>query len=550
MKNISTRRLIILFLFWALCIFVEFHLESLLLFWLFLLVPVALSLVPTIKRSGYSSNYHAFLQNYHFYFAASIGIALLFPQGSMVSGILSIPWAIYSFALFGYGIRRFMERGWYRIEENAIDISFLFLFLSGIALCIYSFSTESLFASHFLNVAIYFALAAFPTMFIGWLGRPLPIEQKVKRTYRWSVGGMMVSPLIIGIGTLLTNVWAQNIGLWIYTLCTIFYCFYVFTHMEKRSSLARILIPISASIFVVTTVLSVVYGVFQLQGYIWIKPEEWLWYQEIPIAVGVLLGMIGWYRYQPIEKNGLYQMPQTSIIGGSYIGKDFLQQNGYEAEIVSHAGIIMDMKKFKRNDLIIELLHPKVVSWLENTSLYDITLEAHWAKSAWLFEKCHKAFSNKIQQANIPSPCDGRVELDSKIISVINHEQYWNRDLNAWICSYKHTGETYITGIYTEHKQDDERYIHFTMPIPGCNRTTFYRLEHGSDGSLQITSVPRRGGMSDEGHYIMTKNFSFRFPFNENLIIWVDEYGRLRMTHRFWFMGAKVVTLEYEIFAK
>jgi hypothetical protein len=88
------------------------------------------------------------------------------------------------------------------------------------------------------------------------------------------------------------------------------------------------------------------------------------------------------------------------------------------------------------------------------------------------------------------------------------------------------------------------------MPIPKCNRATIYRLEHGMDGSLQITSVPRRGGTGDEGHYIMTKNFSIRIPFNENLLIWIDEYGRLQMTHRFWFFGVKVLNLEYEMIAK
>ncbi|WP_028776003.1 YndJ family transporter [Shimazuella kribbensis] len=550
MKNTFSKNLVISTFLWIVCIFFVNGFEKVLLIPVFLLIPVLISLIPTIKRNGNHSNYHRLLLTYHPYIAVTIGIALSFST-NMASGMLSILWTIYTLALFLYGVRRFMERGGYVLEENAVDTSFLHALFGGITLSVYCFTEDKVTDHILLTTTLYlFFTAILSNLFIGLLGRVLPLDRRIGTGYRWTVKGIMISTLVVGIGMLTTNSWAQNIGLWIYTLCMITYCLFVFFHMEKKNFITNLCIRLSALTLVATSILAIINGVFQLQGYTWINPEQWLWYHEIPIAVGFTLGIFGWYYRKPIEKNNLYQLPQTNINGESYIGNDFLQRNGYEDQIVSHAGIVSNLEKFKRSDLIIDLLHPKVISFLENTALYDVSIQARWAKSAWLFEKFHKAYSNKIQQSNIPSPHEGIIQLDSKIVSVINHEQYWNRKLNAWVCSYKNTGETYITGIYSDHEHNGERYIHFTMPIPKFNRATIYRLEHGVDGSLQITSVPRRGGTGDEGHYIMTKNFSIRFPFNENFLIWIDEYGRLQVTHRFWFFGVKVLNIEYEMIAK
>lgn len=553
MKNNLLRSLLISVLLYVIFIIMLSGYERVLLISVFLLIPASLALVPTVKRmSGESSRYHTLLSKYHVFFAIIIGVALIFPNGNVFSKILSIIWVIYSFVLFGYGFRRVVERGFYLKEENAVDASLLYAFIASITLSFYCFSTDPSIAYHYLISAFHFQFTGIlSTLFIGWTGRILLIDQKLCLLYRFTVIGILVSPLLIGVGILTANPWTENIGLWIYTLSMAAYSCFVFLHINnKRNFINNLFIQLSAVILIAASVLSSINGIFQLQGTIWIEKNDWLFYHDLPIAIGFILGFIGWYNRKPVERRNLYQLPHTNINGTWYIGKNFLRENGYEEEIVSHAGILTKIEKYRRNDLVIELLHPKVVSFMENTTSYDISLHANWAKSAWLFEKFHKALSKKIQQANIPSPHEGVRELDSKIVSINNYQQYWNRKLNAWICSYKDSDETYIAGIYSEHVHGGERYIHFTMPVPKYNRSTFYRLEHGTNGSLQCTSVPRRGGDGDEGHYLMTKNFSFRIPFNENLIIWVDELGRLQMTHRFWFCGVKVVTLEYEMIAK
>lgn len=550
MKTSFSRNLLFSTFLWIICVLLVSGIEKILLVSIFLMIPILTSLIPTLKRDGNTSSYHALLMKYHLYLAITTAIALAFPTGSMIAGIFSIPWAVYSLALYGYGARRFMERGWYIMEENAVDTSFWYAFLGGVTLSLYCFTTNPDFSNHLLMTAILFYFTAiFSTLFIGLVGRILPLDRKIGHLYRWAARGMMVSPLIIGIG-ILTNPWIQNAGLWIYTICVFIYSYFVILQIKMKNTFISLCIKLSAIVLTITTILVVIRGIFQLQGHTWLNEDQWLFYIEIPNILGFAVGVFGWYYQKPVEKNNLYRLPHINIIGDTYIGTDFLQRNGYVDQKVSHAGIMVNLDKFARNDLIPNLFHPKVRSFYENTSLYDVAIQARWTKASWLFEKCHKAWSKKMQQTNAPSPKDGTRPIDSRIISVINNEQYWNKKLHAWSCNYKDSNEVFFLGIYSDHLHNGERYVHITYPITKSSRVTIYRAEHGIDGSLQLTSIPRRGGVGDEGNYLMIKNFSIRLPLIEHFHLWVDEYGRLQVTHRYWLFGIKMVNLEYEMTGK
>ncbi|MXQ55679.1 YndJ family transporter [Shimazuella alba] len=228
MKTSFSRNLWISTFLWIICILLVDGLEKILLISIFLFIPILLSLIPTIKRDERSSRYHALLLNSHLYVTVTIGITLLFSAGSILSGILSIPWAVYTLGLFVYGIRRFIERGWYIIEENAIDTSFLYILLGGVSLSVYCFTSDKIISHHLLMTTIHFYFTAvLSTLFVGLAGRAIPIDRKIGHSYRWTVRGIIISPLIIGIG-ILTDPWVQKAGLWIYTICIIMYSYFVF----------------------------------------------------------------------------------------------------------------------------------------------------------------------------------------------------------------------------------------------------------------------------------------------------------------------------------
>ncbi|MCH5584379.1 YndJ family protein [Shimazuella sp. AN120528] len=555
MNHIFARNFLISTILWIIFVVLADGLERLLLISIFLAIPLLLFLVPTIKRDGSDSRYHDFLMGYHPYVACTIGLAFLFPAGHLTSGILSIPWAIYLLALAGYGIRRMLERGPYILEENAIDIGLIYSFIGGAALSAYCFGGSLLgyrgeilllTASHF-----HFA-AVFSPLFIGLVGRELCPGSKLGRLYRWTTICLMASPLFVAVG-IYTNHIVETIAVFLYSICLFVYSYYVLIHISKKATrlIVRLALQASAVIVVLTILLSVTFSISTLLGHHWLTMDQMKVYHGAANAIGfVLLGLFGWVYLKPSENAVLYGLPQTNINGENKIGKNFLDRKKLADPTQQYAGLVDNLEKFARSDFFPSQVHPKIRSFYENTMLYDLAAQITWHRGFRLLAKIHKAWSKKTQQINLPTNQEEVIQIDSQIMAVCNEKQYWNKNLRAWVRTYKGTDQTMFVAIYSDHYHDNEQYLHITLPIPKRNLTGILRLEHGADLSLQITSLPRRGRKGDEGIYLMIKNYSFRLPLNEHFLIWVDEYGRLQATHRMWLFGFKLVTVEYEISGK
>jgi hypothetical protein len=555
MNNSFARNLLISTILGIVFIVLADGLERLLLISIFLAIPLLLFLVPTIKRDGSDSRYHDFLMGYHPYVACTIGLAFVFPSGGLISGVLSIPWAIYLLAFAGYGIRRLLERGWNVLEENAIDIGLIYSSIGGVSLSVYCFGGSLLnyrgeilllTASHFHFAAI------FSPLFIGLVGRKLCPGSKLGNLYRWTTVGLIASPLLVAIG-IYTNHIVETIAVLLYSVCLFIYSYYVLVHISNKANRFIIRLSLQASAVIVssTILLSIVFSISTLLGDQWLIIDQMKVYHGASNAVGfVLLGLLGWVYLKPMENAILYGLPHTDINGDKKIGKDFLKRKKLTKSTQQHAGLVDNLEKFARSDFFPSQVHPKIRSFYENTMLYDLAAQITWHRGFRLLGKTHKVWSKKVQQINLPTNQEEIVQLDSKIVDVCNEEQYWNKNLRAWIRTYKGTDQTMFIAIYSDHYHENEQYLHITVPIPKRNLTGILRMEHGRDLSLQITSLPRRGRKGDEGLYLMIKNFSIRLPLDEHFLIWVDEYGRLQATHRIWLFGLKLLSIEYEISGK
>jgi hypothetical protein len=555
MNNSFVRNLLISTFLWIVFVVLCDGLEKLLLISIFLAIPLLLFLVPTIKRDGSDSRYHSFLMGYHPYVAFTMGLSFIFPTGGMISGILSIPWAIYMIGIAGYGIRRLMERGWHVLEENAIDLGLIYAAIGGISLSTYCFGGSLLDYSGqmlLLTAAHFHFASVFTPVFMGLVGRLLCVDRKSNNLYRWTTFGMMISPFFVGIGIYSNHV-VEMIAVLIYTACLFIYSYFILIHISKNIErfTIRLVLQASAVIIVLTIILSVVYSLSNLLGTSWLSIDQMIWYHGGSNALGfVLVGLIGWVYIKPIENTSLYGLPHTNINGGKIIGKDFLDLHNLSVYKTQYAGLIDNFEKFARNDFFPTQIHPKIRSFYENTVLYDLAAQITWHRGFRFFSKLYKYWSSKIQQINLPTKSEEVIQVDSKIIGVCNEDQYWKKNLRAWIRTYKDTDQTMFVAVYSDHHQDNEQYLHITLPIPRWNLTGILRMEHGADLALQITSLPRRGRKGDEGIYLMIKNFSLRLPLNEHFLIWVDEYGRLQATHRMWLFGCKLLNIEYEISGK
>lgn len=555
MNNSIARNLLISTILWVVFVVLADGVERLLLISIFLAIPLLLFLVPAVKRDGSNSRYHDFLIGYHPYVACTMGLSFVFPAGGAISGILSVPWAIYLLALAGYGIRRLLERGWYVLEENAIDIGLIYSSIGGIALSVYCFGGSLLgyrdeililTASHFHFAAI------FSPLFIGLVGRELCPGSKLGKLYRYTAVGIMASPLFVAVG-IYTNHIIETIAVLIFAVCLFIYSYFVLIHIGKKVErfIVRLALQASAVVVIITILLSITYSISTLIGENWLTIDQMETYHGAVNAIGfVLLGLLGWVYLKPIENTSLYGLPHTNINGGKKIGKDFLYKKKLANIKQQYAGLVDSLEKFARNDFFPLQIHPKIRSFYENTMLYELTAQIKWHRGFRMLAKIFKVWSNRSQQINLPINQQEIFQIDSEIIGINNKEQYWNKNLRAWIRMYKDTDQTMFVAVYSDHYHDNEQYLHITLPVPKCNLTGILRMEHGADQSLQITSLPRRGRKGDEGIYLMIKNFSIRLPLNEHFLIWVDEYGRLQATHRMWLFGFKLLSIEYEISGK
>jgi hypothetical protein len=555
MKNLFARNILISIFLWIVFSVLVDGVERLLLISIYLAIPLLLSLVPTVKRNGNNSYYHDFLVGYHPYVACTIGLAFVFPTGGAISGILSVPWAIYLLAVAGYGIRRLIERGWYVLEENAIDIGLIYSSVGGIALSVYCFGGSLLgyqgemlilTASHFHFAAI------FSPLFIGLVGRKLCPGSKLGNLYRYTAIGIMSSPLFVAVGIYTSHI-VETIAVFIFAVCLFLYSYFVLYHISKNVErfIIRFALQASAIVVMLTILLSITYSISTLVGENWLTIDQMETYHGAVNAIGfVLIGLLGWVYLKPVENASLYGLPHTNINGDKKIGKDFLYRKKLADSKQHYAGLVDSLEKFCRNDFFPSQVHPKIRSFYENTILYDLAAQIKWHGVFQMLAKIFKVWSKRSQQINLPTNQDEVVLINGEIIGVNNKEQYWNKNLRAWIRTYKDTDQTMFVAIYSDHYHNNEQYLHITLPIPKCNLTGILRMEHGADQSLQITSLPRRGRHGDEGIYLMIKNLSIRLPLNEHFLIWVDEYGRLQATHRMWLFGLEMLSIEYEISGK
>ncbi len=548
MNNSLTRNLLICTFLWIVfLVLTDNWLEKLLLLAIFLAIPLLLFLVPTNKRDHTASRYHTYLMKYHPYIAATAGLSFVFPPG-LLSGILSIPWSLYLFALAGYGVRRLVERGWYIVEENAIDIGFLYGIIAGIWFCSYAFGFQI--ATYppkiVLLTAVHFHFAGiFAPTFMGFVGRKLTIDQKAGALYRWTAIGMMASPLIVAIGIATTQI-INILGGLLFASCLCIYSYFVLLHTSKeiKRLWIRLCLQVSALVVVLTILLAIGYSIGN-----WLTIDQMVTIHGTANAIGfVFLGLLGWVYLLPKENAMLYGLPRVSIYGEKRIGKDFFERKGMVWQNQQHAGLIDNLEKYSRGDFFIAEIHPKIRSFYENTVLYDLASHITWHKGFNFLAKLHKLCSSKMEQIDFPLHSDV-VKTAAKIIAIRGDKQ--NRtNLRAWVRSNQETDKTMFVAVYTEYQEEHETFLHITLPIPRANITGILRLEHGTNQSLQITSLPRRGPKGDEGVYLMLKKFSIRLPINEHFLIWVDEYGRLQATHRIWLFGFKIITIEYEISGK
>lgn len=197
-------------------------------------------------------------------------------------------------------------------------------------------------------------------------------------------------------------------------------------------------------------------------------------------------------------------------------------------------------------------LSPKVIDFYENTSNYELELEAKWnpffKPFGWLV---NRLFSNRINQLNIPLKNNKQNNhLKSEIITLLNSETNEIK-YTIWLRTDTSINKVMYSGIYSTCKIPNGKIcVKAVFPLPQGNATVIMEPKVENNGDLSLSSSGKKIG--DAGFYFQLKdskeNYWTQFisSFRDELIIG-EHSNKLKATQILTLYNFKVLTLNYFI---
>lgn len=545
------------FIFWIiLLLFIELSIiEQLLLFAFFVTVPLTLLLTETKSRIGKLPGLYRVALYIQFPMAILAALSFLFPSG-VIAGGLSLGWLLFTVTVALYGLLRFLERGWYMIEEVSIDVGLMYVALGGAWFSIHRFGIDMLDFNRtiILLTAIHFHFSAFVTpIFAGLLGRMLKIKEDHNRNlYRITVIGIMTGSILIAAGITYSGI-LEFFSVLLFVACLILYACQAAALVSPmiQNWLPKILLVVSSVTLLLTMSLSFIYGLGEMIQVSFITIPQMVLLHGVGNAFGfVFAGVLAWVNIQPEMKVNLHDIPHSSIYGKWRIGADFFERNHlHMPETPVSNGLVDQLRDYGREDFDPEKIHPDIVSFYENTMKYELTAKTSWKRGFGFLSRVNKLISRKIQQINLPLSHEEKNQaMYSKIIP-LDDKKDGREKVRAWVRTGENE-ETIFAAAYSSHSHQNETYMNIALPLPFGNMTGILRLDHvfqEKRDALTLTTLPRQKDKGDEGIYYHTKWFSIRLPINERFLVWTRTSENLQASHEMWMFGKKFLTIDYEI---
>ncbi len=553
MKKAAVMNASIGFFIWFIFLFsVTLNLiEQLLLFAIFVTVPLTLFMTETVKRSGtYFKSYTAAFK-LHPPMAVLAGLSFITPPG-WIAGLLSIGWFVFSIVVFLYGFARFSARGIRPLEELSIDIGLMYFLLGGAWFVMGRFGMDVMdFSTTIIQLtAIHFHFSAFVLpIFNGLLGRFLLHQtDRLSKTYRLATFGILAGPILIAIGITYSRIF-EFVSVGIFVIALLLYCIEMFTYaLPKISWMPRVFLFLSTSALMVTLALSFLYGFSRALNILIISIPNMVLFHGVGNALLVVLcGIAGWLIIHPKADYSHYGIPSSKIFSRFYTGSDFFDRSNLVDQDLHDDSLVDNMEAYDREDFHSRNLHPEIVSFYENTLNYELDSHTQWQPGFVFFSKLYKSISKRIGQINLPLNGVDHIQMTSKIIPLIS-EKDGRPDVRAWI-RRTGDGESIFAAAYSSHQYKGERYMNIALPLFFGNMTGILKMDHmqEDESGLRLSSVTKRSN-GDEGIYYHTKWFTIKLPIDEHFNVWFDEKANLlKASHHMSLFTNPFLKIDYEI---
>ncbi|MGP4078913.1 YndJ family protein [Pseudalkalibacillus sp. R45] len=539
------------FILWLISLFaIELNLiEQLLLFAIYVTVPLTFALTETVKRDG--TLFTTYRAAFHLQLPMAVLAGLSFSlEPGVTAGFLSVGWLVFSILVFLYGAARFSARGTRRLEELSVDIGLIYFLLGGVWFTISRFGLEIMdFSMTIIQLtAIHFQFSAFVLpIFNGLLGRFLVGQQHtLSKTYKLATCGILAGPILIAIGITYSRLF-EFLSVGIFVIALILYCILIFTHVvPKISWLPRILLFLSTSVLILTLAFSFIYGLSRALNVVMIPIPDMVLFHGIGNAFFVVFcGVVGWFLDTPKPHHNPYGIPFSKIHSGFYTGADFFDRNNLVDSTHLRNSLIDTMSDYDRTGFSTRKFHPEIVSFYENTLNYDLDSHTEWQPGFITFSKLYKAISRRIGQINLPLNGTDHIRMTGKIVPV-QSDKDGREDVRAWIRTTEDE-EPIFAAAYSSHVHEGERYMNIAMPLLFGNMTGILKMDLIGEAGLRLASFTKHR-KGDEGIYYHCPWFTLKLPIDEHFHVWFDVGANtLRANHHMRLLGKPFLKIEYEI---
>lgn len=447
-------------------------------------------------------------------------------------------WLIFTILIGCYGLARFLQRGFTKIEEFMIDMGLIYLPIGGAWFFAHLAAINTGFSPMItLLTAVHFHYASFLLpIFTGFLGR---LVNKTK-LYMAVCLIIIVSPILVAIG-ISFSIWIEVLSVLLYIIGI--YGLVVLSFQAAFTvNLQKWLVRIAFFSLAITILVSLVYAFGNLVG--------------LPISIdfmlrshGILnsiffafLGLIGWSLSIPPSKERTLPFPVSMIKGRGVIGKTVLA--GIEDSTVVYPGLVDKMEVFEP-DINMATLAPAIIDFYENTQDYRLFASVKWQPWFKPFAFIYRGVSQYVKQINLPLSRK-QVEMTGEIVPV-QEILDGRRTPRAWV--RKIENEVTFVALYSFHQTRESTYMNIALPLPGASMIGILELSQ-TGNQLQLTSKRQKTSDADSGIYLSRSNSLFKLPLEEVFRVAEVQEGILTAHHQMWIFSLPFLSIKYDIYHK
>jgi hypothetical protein len=267
------------------------------------------------------------------------------------------------------------------------------------------------------------------------------------------------------------------------------------------------------------------------------------------------------YRNRPLVKIMAEQVPAEELryvvpfeARSKYVGADYVEQlahvrGGTFRRNPPDVGILASLDTLRGPTFDPGAVDPLIREFYEHTSRFKLSIIPEWRP--WMrlpYAVFKRTIAEPLGQAAIPSNIEQAQRGMVSTIDTIDLDDDEVIDIRGWIRTFADSGKPIYVGIYTSFRHEGRGYVSVGFPIPSANFTATLLPRNLDAGGFLLTS---KTDLPFPGHYLSSVTEDGLtvlklLSFQEQIHVFLRD-GELKTEHSFSLLGARFLTLHYEI---